>query len=73
MKTHLKAPGTKRLKLKYDKLLSNVAFRFNLRRYITESVTTVNADAARLTAQLQVSTATEQRLLAELAQVGGAG
>ena len=31
----LKAPGTKLLKLKYDKLLSNVAFTFNLRRYTT--------------------------------------
>jgi hypothetical protein len=33
MKPGLKAPGTKRLKLNYDKLLSTVAFRFNLRRY----------------------------------------
>jgi hypothetical protein len=29
----LKPPGTKRLKLKYDELLSNLAFKFNLRRY----------------------------------------
>ena len=29
----LKAPGTNLLKLKHDKLLSNVAFNFNLRRY----------------------------------------
>jgi len=29
----LKAPGTKFLKLKYYELLSNVAFKFNLRRY----------------------------------------
>ena len=29
----LKAPGTKRLKLKSDELLSNFAFKFNLRRY----------------------------------------
>ena len=29
----LKAPRTKRLKLKYDELLSNVSFNFNLRRY----------------------------------------
>ena len=33
MKSILKAPGTKRLKLTYDNLLSNVAFNFNLRRY----------------------------------------
>jgi len=31
----LKAPGTKRLKLKYEQSLSNVAFNFNLRRYTT--------------------------------------
>ena len=29
----LKAPGTKRLNLKYDELLSEVAFKFNVRRY----------------------------------------
>jgi len=29
----LKAPGTKRLKLKCDKMLPNYAFKFNLRRY----------------------------------------
>jgi len=34
LKPILKAPGTKRLKLKYDQLLSNLAFNFNLRRYI---------------------------------------
>ena len=35
IKPTLKAPGTKRLKLKYDKLLSSFAFNFNLRRYYT--------------------------------------
>ena len=34
IKPTLKAPGTKRLKLKYDKVLSSFAFKFNLRRYI---------------------------------------
>jgi len=34
MKPVLKAPRTKRLKPKYDKLLSNVASKFNLRRYM---------------------------------------
>jgi hypothetical protein len=29
----LKAPGTERLNLKCDELLSNFAFKFNLRRY----------------------------------------
>ena len=33
IKAILKAPGTKRLKLKYDELLLNIAFKFNLRRY----------------------------------------
>ena len=33
MKPMLKAPGTKRLYLKYDKLVSTFAFKFNLRRY----------------------------------------
>jgi len=37
IKAVLKAPGTMRLKLKYDKQLSNVAFKFNLRRYTTGS------------------------------------
>ena len=33
IKPTLKAPGAKRLKLKYDEPLSNVAFTFNMRRY----------------------------------------
>jgi hypothetical protein len=31
----LKAPGSKRLKLQYDELLSSLPFKFNLRRYVT--------------------------------------
>ena len=38
VKPKLKAPGTKRLKLKYDQLLSSVAFSFNLCRYIWDTV-----------------------------------
>jgi hypothetical protein len=34
-KPTLKAPGTKRLKLDYDKSVSNFAFKFNLRGYST--------------------------------------
>jgi hypothetical protein len=34
IKPKLKPPGTKRLKLKCDILLSSFAFKFNLRRYI---------------------------------------
>ena len=33
IKRTMEAAGTKRLKLKHHKLLSNVAFKFNLRRY----------------------------------------
>ena len=33
IKPTLKAPGTKRLKLEYDELLSSFAFSFNLRRF----------------------------------------
>jgi hypothetical protein len=33
MKPTLKAPGTKRLKLKHDQPLRNFAFKFKLRRY----------------------------------------
>jgi len=35
MKPTLKAPESKRLKLKYDKVLSTFAFKFNLRCYTT--------------------------------------
>jgi hypothetical protein len=34
MKSQLTAPGTERLKLTYDNLLSKCAFKFNLRPYI---------------------------------------
>ena len=37
MKPTLKAPGSKRLKLEHEKLLSNVGFNFNLRRYTKET------------------------------------
>jgi hypothetical protein len=33
MKPTLKAPVSESLKLEYDEMLPNVAFRFNLRRY----------------------------------------
>jgi len=41
----LKAPEAKRLKLKRDETLSNVAFKFNLRRYTDKPV---NAPAEEL-------------------------
>ena len=37
MKPKLKPPGTKRLRLKCDILLSTSAFKFNLRRYTKDS------------------------------------
>jgi len=39
MKSELKAPGTKRLKLYYDDPPSNFAFKFNLRRFTWASPT----------------------------------
>ena len=33
IKPTLKPPGTKLLRLKYEKVVSNLAFNFNLRRY----------------------------------------
>ena len=44
IKPTLKAPGTKRLKLKYEKLLSSFVFNFGLRRYSPEQLA---LDAAR--------------------------
>jgi len=35
IKPTMKAPGTKHLNVQYDKLLSNFAFKFSLRRYIS--------------------------------------
>ena len=39
IKPTLKAPGTNRLTLKYDEPLSDVAIKFNLRRYVAEPST----------------------------------
>ena len=36
IKPRLKAPGTKRLKLKHEVLISTVTFNFNLHRYALE-------------------------------------
>jgi len=43
----LKLPGTKGLKLKYDEQLSNVAFNFNLRRYIKAGPFTITGSMFR--------------------------
>jgi len=39
IKPTFKAPGSERLKLKCDDLLSNFAFKLNLRRYTAAEVT----------------------------------
>jgi len=45
IKPTLKAPGTKRLKVKYDKPLSKFAFKFNLRRYtLVDNFSTVSSE-----------------------------
>jgi len=44
IKLKLKRPGTKRLKLKCDILLSTFAFKINLRRYNLGSVSTAFSD-----------------------------
>jgi hypothetical protein len=43
----LKAPGTERLKLKYDGLFSSFAFKFNLRRYNLQSAIAASAPCAQ--------------------------
>jgi glucan phosphorylase len=45
MKSKFTPLGTKRLKLKCDILLSNSAFKFNLRRYTLEDVMSVERNA----------------------------
>jgi hypothetical protein len=48
----LKAPGTKRLKLQYDELLSSCPFKFSLRRYTTAD-DVVDSDTYKYMAQLK--------------------
>ena len=48
IKPTLKAPGTKRLKLKYDVLLPNFAFKSNLRRYNLGSFCSLGGEQAAL-------------------------
>jgi len=45
VKPTLKAPGTKRLKLKYDELLSNFVLKFSLRRYMKSAGFEVTEEA----------------------------
>jgi len=50
IKPTLKAPGTERLKLKYEEPLSDFGFKFNLRRY-TEVEGTMEAVCGRVKAR----------------------
>jgi len=52
IKPKSKSPGTKRLKLKYHKLLSSFAFKFNLRRYTTGCCATGATRCSTRTARL---------------------
>jgi len=44
IKSTFKAPGTKRLKAEYDKVLSNFAFNLNMRRYIEDEMAKIGAE-----------------------------
>jgi len=46
IKPTLKAPGTQRLKLEFDDLLSTSAFKFNLRRYTKVTMTMTTRSSA---------------------------
>ena len=48
MESVLKAPGTKRYKLTYGGLLSNFAFKFNLRRFTLVTASAATRYVARL-------------------------
>ena len=48
IKPMLKAPGTKRLNLKHNELLSNAGFNFNLRRYNKDSAAGIKSLALNL-------------------------
>ena len=51
-KPTLNSPGTKRLKLRYDELVSNFAFKFNLRRYIKKNGADVQVGSSSGTGDL---------------------
>ena len=59
IKPTLKAAETKRLKLKYHKLLSNIAFNFNLRRYTVGLIICPSRELARQTHEVVEGYTTE--------------
>jgi len=65
MKPTLKPPGSKRLKLEDEKLLSNFAFDFNLRCY-----TVVPTDAPQLISQRLYPMGDDSEMLVQLFQAG---
>ena len=52
IKLTLKAPGSERLKLKYDNPLSDFPLSFDLRRYMTEAARAAAEDRTALEKQL---------------------
>ena len=69
IKTTLKAPGYKRLKLKRDKVVSRFAFNFNLRRYI-EAPRWVHVRVRAQPVQRHEQVADEEPVRAGAARVG---
>ena len=59
------APGSKRLKLRYDELLSSFAFNFNLRRYTEAKTEVAEARAALAEKQLAAHVAEQEAAEAE--------
>ena len=55
IKPTLKAPGTKRLRLKHDELLSRFAFKFKLRRCDKDANARVTSSCKLITETLLVS------------------
>jgi len=59
----LKASGTKRLKLKHDKLVSSFAFNFNWRRYTAGMAKVLNVSSEDITVTVKDA---RRRLLAAI-------
>jgi hypothetical protein len=73
MKPTLKAPGAKRLKLKHDGPLSNFAFKFNLRRYITVARFAVDSVGTSRGCCHVIQRMSNPRFLSQMASRGGQG
>jgi len=71
-KPTLKAPGTKRLKLKCDQPLTNVAFKFKLRRY-TKVLWSDSGTAGGTAAAAETGVVPQVVWAAELCDVGSGG